>query len=110
MRAVSSKRFQQYWTVTGTYGDIDDLISKNFDGLREDVIRMLSGNRISINVSNGKNDLQSFKNKSEVITALIHLGYFAYDLDKREAYVPNKEIQEVFYQYMEDNESDNLSR
>ncbi len=71
---------------------------------------MLSGNRILINVSNGKNDLQSFKNKSEVLTALIHLGYFAYDVDTREAYVPNKEIQEVFYQYMEDNENDNLSR
>ena len=110
VRALSGRRFQQYWTVTGTYGDIDDLISKNFDGLREDIIKMLSGNRISVNVSNGKNDLQFFKNKSEVITALIHLGYFAYDAETREAYVPNKEIQEVFYQYMEDNESDNLSR
>lgn len=110
VRALASGRFQQYWTVTGTYGDIDDLINKNFDGLREQIIKMLSGNRIPINVSNGKNDLQFFKNKSEVITALIHLGYFAYDADTREAYVPNKEIQEVFYQYMEDNESDNLSR
>ena len=110
VRALASGRFQQYWTVTGTYGDIDDLINKNFDGLREEIIKMLSGNRIPINVSNGKNDLQFFKNKSEVITALIHLGYFAYDADTREAYVPNKEIQEVFYQYMEDNESDNLSR
>ena len=54
------------------------------------------GNRVAVNVSNGKNDLQFFKSKSEVITALIHLGYFAYDADAREAYVPNKEIQEVF--------------
>jgi len=110
VRAISAKRFQQYWTVTGTYGDIDDLISNNFDGLREDIIRTFSGNRIPVNVSNGKNDLQSFKNKSEVITALIHLGYLTYDADTREAYVPNKEIQEVFYQYMENNEDDNLSR
>ena len=44
VRALSAKRFQQYWTTTGTYGDMDDLISRNFDGLREDVIRMLSGN------------------------------------------------------------------
>lgn len=110
VRAISAKRFGQYWTVTGTYGDIDDLINKNFDGLRVDIIRMLSGNRIPVNVSNGKNDLQFFKSKSEVITALIHLGYFAYDADAREAYVPNKEIQEVFYQYMVNNESDNLSR
>ena len=71
VRVVSTKRFQQYWSVTGTYGDIDDLISRNFDGLREDIIRMLSGNRVAVNVSNGKNDLQFFKNKSEVLTALI---------------------------------------
>ncbi len=45
-----------------------------------------------------------------MLTALIHLGYFAYDAKTQEAYVPNKEIQEVFYQYMEDNESDDLSR
>lgn len=110
VRAISGKRFQQYWTVTGTYGDIDDLINKNFDGLREDVIKMVSGNRVRVNVSDGKNDLQSFKNKSEVITALIHLGYFAYDADTREAYIPNKEIYEVFYQYMENSGNDNLSR
>lgn len=27
---------------------------------------------------------------------LIHLGYLAYDLDNREAYIPNKEVQEAF--------------
>ena len=109
VRALSAKRFQQYWTTTGTYGDMDDLISRNFDGLREDVIRMLSGNRVLVSVANGKNDLQSFKNKSEVLTALIHLGYFAYDSNTHEAYVPNKEIQQVFYQYMEDSKQDHLS-
>ena len=31
VRAISAKRFGQYWTVTGTYGDIDDLINKNFE-------------------------------------------------------------------------------
>ena len=48
VRALSAKRFQQYWTTTGTYGDIDDLINMNFDGLREDIIKMLSGNRILV--------------------------------------------------------------
>jgi hypothetical protein len=109
VRALACRQFQQYWTTTGTYGDMDDLISRNFDGLREDVIRMLSGNRVLVSVANGKNDLQSFKNKSEVLTALIYLGYFAYDLDTHEAYVPNKEIQQVFYQYMEDSKQDHLS-
>ena len=110
LKAVSSHEFTQYWTATGTYGDISGLINQNFDGLREAVIHMLSGNRIPVRASDGKNDLRTFVNKDEVITALIHLGYFAYDRNTKEAYVPNKEIQDVFYHYMENNRNDNLSR
>lgn len=78
---------QQYWTTTGTYGDIDNLINKNFDDFREDIIKMLSGNRILVEVDNGINDLQTFEDKGQVITALIHLGYCAYDADTQEAYI-----------------------
>ena len=49
------------------------------------------------------------RDKDQVITTLIHLGYFAYDADTREAYVPNKEIREIFYRYMENNQNDSLS-
>lgn len=30
------------------------------------------------------------------MTALIHLGYLAYDLENKQAYIPNKEVQEAF--------------
>lgn len=95
--ALRTNYFKQYWTITGTYGDIEDLITRNFDGLREDILKMLSGNRILVDVDDGINDLQTFHNKEQVITALIHLGYCAYDGKSREAYIPNKEIQAVFY-------------
>lgn len=110
VRALSAKRFQQYWTTTGTYGDIDDLINMNFDGLREDIIKMLSGNRILVEVDNGINDLQTFENKGQVITALIHLGYCAYDADTQEAYIPNKEIHAVFYQSVKNSKNDGMLR
>ena len=110
VRAVSTKRFQQYWTVTGTYGDIDDLICKNFDGLREDIIRMLSGNRIPVEVDNSINDLQIFEDKEQVITALIHLGYCAYDEDTQEAYIPNKEIHAVFYKSDKKSKNDGMAQ
>lgn len=110
IKAISSREFTQYWTETGTYGDIAGLINQNFDGLREAVLAMLAGNRIPIHVSDGKNDLRTFVNKDEVITALIHLGYFAYDKNTKEAYVPDKEIQNVFYHYMENHKNDSLSQ
>lgn len=110
VKAISNHDFTQYWTATGTYADISELINQNFDGLREAVIRMLSGNSLPLRVSDGKNDLRTFLNKEEVITALIHLGYFAYDRRTKSAYVPNKEIQDVFHHYMENNQNDNLSK
>lgn len=109
VRAVESKRFQQYWTETGTYEDIRSLIEHDFDGLREAVIQMLSGNRVPVNVFGCRNDMYTFRDKDQIITTLIHLGYFAYDADTQEAYVPNKEIREIFYRYMENDQSDTLS-
>lgn len=109
VRAIAENDFGQFWTETGTYEDIGELINRNFDGLREAVIEMLSGNRIRVNTAGCKNDMHTFINKNQVITTLIHLGYFAYDKTTQEAYVPNKEIQEVFYEYMENETGDNLS-
>ncbi len=110
VRAVAEKEFGPYWTETGTYEDIGELINRNFDGLREAVIRMLSGSPVPVNVTGCKNDMHTFTDKDQVVTALIHLGYFAYDKAAQEAYVPNKEIREVFYKYMGNDADDNLSR
>ena len=38
----------------------------------------------------------SFKNKDDVLTALIHLGYLAYDRREQMAYIPNEEIRSEF--------------
>lgn len=110
VRAIAEDDFGQFWTDTGSYEDIGELVNRNFDGLREAVIEMLSGNRIHVNTAGCKNDMHTFMNKDQVITTLIHLGYFAYDKTAQEAYVPNKEIQEVFYNYMENQSGDNLSK
>ncbi|MDE7418069.1 MAG: ATP-binding protein [Lachnospiraceae bacterium] len=110
VRAIAEDDFGQFWTETGTYEDIGELINRNFNGLREAVIEMLSGNRIHVNVAGCQNDMHTFVDKDQVITILIHLGYFAYDKSEQEAYVPNKEIQEVFYKYMENQSGDNLSK
>lgn len=40
--------------------------------------------------------MTSFKSRDDVLTVLIHLGYLAYDRDKREAYIPNEEVRMAF--------------
>jgi hypothetical protein len=49
-----------------------------------------------------ENDMVSFKRKDDVLTALIHLGYLAYDTETEEAYIPNKEVRMCFEDTLED--------
>ena len=44
-----------------------------------DIITMMSGERVKVKTKSYQNDMVTFKNKDDVLTALIHLGYLAYD-------------------------------
>lgn len=70
--------FQSYWSQTGTYESLIPLIDMDFDGLRAAIISMISGNEIKVRTTTFQNDMVSFKNKDDVLTLLIHLGYLAF--------------------------------
>lgn len=95
--------FQSYWSQTGTYESILSLIDKNFDGLRTSIIAMLSGDSIKVKTKSYQNDMITFKNKDDVITALIHLGYLAYHQKSQTAFIPNEEIRTEFAEALEEN-------
>ena len=102
VKALLFDSFESYWSGTETFSSLKGYISMNFEGLRDDILRMFAGERCTVMVGNFENDLVSYKSKDDVMTALIHLGYLAYDFDMREAYIPNKEVQEAFeYAIME---------
>ena len=94
--------FRSYWSKTGTYESILSLISMDFDGLRSAIIEMLSGALIEVDVTTFQNDMVSFQNKDDVITLLIHLGYLAYDQNKKAAFVPNEEIRQELLKAIKD--------
>ena len=95
--------FQSYWSQTGTYESIVPLINMDFDGLKTSIITMLSGESVSIKTKTYQNDVVNFKNKDDVMTALIHLGYLAYDQKKQMAFIPNEEIRSEFLDIVEEN-------
>ena len=64
----------------------------NFDGLKDDVIRMLAGEHVDVDTTEFLNDMHIVRSKNDVLTVLIHLGYLAYDHDNQECYIPNKEV------------------
>ena len=86
-------RFKSYWSETGTYNTILPLINMDFDGLKTDIIKMISGTEVSVDVSSFQNEAVNFKDKDDVITYLIHLGYLGYNEEKETAFIPNEELR-----------------
>lgn len=96
MNAVINEEFANYWTDSESYDSLKGYISMNFDGLRDDIISMLGGVSVRVRIGTFQNDMTSFKNKDDVLTLLIHLGYLGYDSVEKKVFIPNKEIAEAF--------------
>jgi hypothetical protein len=96
MEAIVNEEFASYWTRTETYESLKVYIDMDFDGLKEAIVQMLGGAHCPVNAIGFQNDMTSIKNRDEVLTLLVHLGYLAYDADKKTVHIPNEEIREEF--------------
>ena len=96
VEAMCNRRFSNYWVSTEVYDALKIYMDMDFDGLREDIVRMLGGGRVRVNTRSFRNDMRNLDSKDDVLTLLIHLGYLAYDSGRKEAFIPNKEIIEEF--------------
>lgn len=103
IKAVANGEFTSYWSKTSTYEVIADKINMNFDGIRDDVVAMLAGQKIKVDVETYRNTMRNFNSKSDVFTFLIHLGYLAYNSEGEECFIPNREIQKEWQHAVENN-------
>ena len=92
IKALQRGVCKSYWTTTGAYDSVITYIQMNFDGLKDDIIRMLAGEHVDVDTTEFLNDMHIVRSKNDVLTVLIHLGYLAYDHDNQECYIPNKEV------------------
>ena len=102
MRAIKSGSCRSYWSTTGAYDSVKTYIQMNFNGLKDDVIRMLSREQVYVNTLKFQNDMRIVCSKNDVLTVLIHLGYLAYNEDSKKCYIPNKEVGDEFLNAVED--------
>lgn len=82
-----------YWTNTSSYKVIVPLINMNYDGLKTAIIETIGGGEVPVDTTDFQNDVVSFASKDDVLTYLIHLGYLAYNEQKKTAFIPNEEIR-----------------
>jgi hypothetical protein len=92
IQAVDVGRCRSYWASTGAFDTVTEYIKMNYEGLKDDIIRMLAGGRCAVDPTGFQNDMSVICSKDDVLTVLIHLGYLSYDWKESECYIPNREV------------------
>lgn len=102
IESITSGYFANFWGKTSTYKVIIDRLHANFDGMKDDVIRMMAGDSVDVKVERYMNTMKDFHNKDDAFTYLIHTGYLAYNLEDKTCRIPNNEIRNEWSYAIED--------
>ena len=94
VKALAKRQCRNFWATTGAFDAVTRYIQMDYEGLQRDITSMLAGGRCRVETTSFGNDPAIVRDRDEVLTLLIHLGYLAYDADNRECYVPNMEVGE----------------
>ena len=90
---MSLGKIGNYWNQTETFEALQVYIDMNFDGLKDDILTMIAGNPVPVNIGSFTNDMTTFRTEDDVLTLLIHLGYLGYDSSNKTVYIPNGEVR-----------------
>lgn len=103
--AMRNQEFESYWSATGSFEALKDYIMMDFKGIKQDVIKMISGESVPVNVKKFQNTLQSITNKDNAFTYLIHLGYLSYNKKDKTCCIPNEEVRQEWVNSIDDEEN-----
>ena len=92
MVALREQWCQNYWSRTAGLDSVVKYISMNYEGLKDDILKMLTGDRCLVDPIGFNNDLSDVRSRDDVLTVLIHLGYLSYDRREEECFIPNLEV------------------
>ena len=97
--AVSDGKCKIYWSGTSSNEEFVRLINTDFQGIKEDIINLIEGDEVTFSCANFQNDMVTIKDKNDVFSLLVCLGYLGCAETKNQyrkvAYVPNAEIKAV---------------
>ena len=96
MKALRNEDFDSYWTETAAAEGLLEFISKDYNGMTRTIAELVGGVDVPVSTTGFANDLTTFRDKDDVLTLMIHLGYLAYDSVTKTVRIPNEEIKLEF--------------
>lgn len=102
VNAIMNRSFRDYWTLTSSSETIKPFIEKNSFNICDDIKKLIAGESIVINPSDFNNTIEGIKNRDDVFTYFVHLGYLSFKPVfhngqlKGEVQIPNYEIEQEF--------------
>ena len=105
VNAILSKQFDGYQTEVKKYETLVKYITMNFEGLHDTIEKLFAKQSQPVNTQTFSNDMITFKNKDDIMTLLVHLGYLGYNDYNHTVYIPN---EETFNEFLINMESNNL--
>ena len=94
--AIQDQKYRNYWTQTETFDALKTYIDLNVEGLKDDVIKMLSDESVKVDITGFQNDMNAYASKDDIFTLLVHLGYLTYNDESKTVKIPNKEVKDEF--------------
>ncbi len=96
IEAIRNDDYDSYWTQTSAAESLMGYIGLDFDGLGRITADLVGGVETKVDTKGFANDLVTFRDRDDVLTLLIHLGYLTYDETTQKVHIPNEEIRQEF--------------
>ena len=83
-----------YWTETGPMNEIADCIENNADAVREDIVRMVAGIEVEVDLQGYSAVELQLDSRDEILSAMVVYGFLSY----HDGYlrIPNHELMEKY--------------
>ncbi|MCI8527775.1 MAG: AAA family ATPase [Lachnospiraceae bacterium] len=92
--ALTNNQLSNYWTSSGPYDEIFYCIRNNIEDVREDIVLMVAGERISADIGQYAAAYMEVSSREQIYSAMIVYGLLTYA--DGEVFIPNKELMDKY--------------
>lgn len=92
--ALTDNQLRNYWTSSGPYDELFYYIRHNIEAVRDDVVLMVSGERIQAEIGQFAAVSMELNSREQIYSAMVVYGLLTYECG--EVLIPNKELMDQY--------------